>query len=164
MARGNRDGEVRGDGAGSPPEHLTRWTGFLLSTLGRVARDETEGALEPLGIKPHHYGVLVVLDVMGPTPQYAAGQNLGIDKSSMTVVVDHLERLGLVERRRNPQNRRAYELTLTEAGREVLNAAAPLIAGVEEALLSRLSDEERAQLHELLTHMLPGSEGRSQPE
>lgn len=140
----------RGTGASRLPRVLTCRTGFLLSILGRVSRDATERALAPLEIKPYHYGVLVVLTDEGPAPQQVVGETLGIDKSSMVVVVDHLEGLGLVERHRNPENRRAYKLTLTEAGRRLLSEADSLVEQVEEAVLAPLDDEQRVRLHELL--------------
>lgn len=149
-------GTVRGSGAGRPPQALARRAGFLLSVLGRISRDATERALGPLGIKPYHYGVLVALDEGGPAPQRVVGEALGIDKSSMVVVVDHLEGLGLVERRRNPENRRAYRLTLTDAGRNVLSEAEPLVGQVEEDIMAPLDDAQRRQLHALLLSLLPG--------
>ena len=145
----------RGSGASLPPEALTRRTGFLLSMLGRLSRDATERALEPLRIKPHHYGMLVVLAEGGPASQQAIGETLKIDKSTMVVFVDHLEALGLVERRRNPENRRAYRLTLTAAGREMISEAETLVEGVEETLLAPLDDAQRRRLHGLLLGLLP---------
>ena len=136
------------------PESLTHRTGFLLSTLGRRFRDATERALAPLGIKPVHYGVLAVLSAQGPAAQWAVGEKFRIDKSSMVVIVDHLERLNLVERRRNPRNRRAYELILTDAGRNALLEADRIIARSEEGALAPLDKEQRAQLHELLLRLL----------
>jgi DNA-binding MarR family transcriptional regulator len=144
----------RVSGVSRLPEVLTRRTGFLLSTLGRLSRDATERALEPLGIKPHHYGMLVVLAEGGPAPQQVIGETLRIDKSSMVVFVDHLEGLGLVERRRNPENRRAYKLTLTAAGRKTILEAETLVEGVEETLLAPLDDAQRRQLHGLLLSLL----------
>lgn len=141
-------------GQDGPPQALTRRTGFLLSTLGRQARAAAERALAPLGIKPHHYGVLAALAEAGPSPQNTVGARLGIDKSSMTVVGDRLEELGLVARRRNPANRRAYELMLTDAGRETLARAAPLMETLAAAILSPLNEAERAQLHALLARLL----------
>jgi MarR family transcriptional regulator, lower aerobic nicotinate degradation pathway regulator len=152
--------EGRESGADGIPWTLTHRTGFLISTLGRFSREATERALEPLGIKPHHYGMLVVLAEKGPASQQAVGEMFGIDKSSMVVFVDQLEGLGLVERRRNPENRRAYRLTLTDAGREALSEAEPLVEEVEEALLSPLGDADRERLHGLLLNLLPGPGGR----
>jgi DNA-binding MarR family transcriptional regulator len=142
-------------GDGPLPATLTRRTGFLLSTLGRRCTAAAERVLAPLGIKPHHYGVLVVLEAAGVATQHAVGERLGIDKSTMTVVGDFLEGRGLVERRRNPVNRRAYELTLTEAGRDVLARAEPLIAAAQAELLDPLDASERAELHALLVRLLP---------
>jgi hypothetical protein len=78
------------------PEALTRRTGFLLSMTGMLSRGELARALEPMGIKPRGYGVLVVLTEEGPAPQQTVGERIGIDKSTMVVVVDELEELGLV--------------------------------------------------------------------
>lgn len=146
---------------GSLPETLRRRTGFLLSVMGMFSRSELSRALEPLSIKPRGYGTLVVLAEGGPAPQQTVGERLGIDKSTMVVVVDELEELGLVERRRNPQNRRAYELTLTDAGHETLSEAESVVEGVEEAVLAPLSEEGRRQLHELLLRLLPDLGSRS---
>jgi len=135
------------------PPALTSRSGFLLSMVGRISRNLTERALADLSIKPHHYGILAILDAEGPAPQHSVGEQLRIDKSSMTVFVDHLEALGLVERRRNPSNRRAYELTLTDAGRATFARAGSLIEAVEEAVLSGLGAPERSQLHGLLSRL-----------
>jgi DNA-binding MarR family transcriptional regulator len=97
----------------------------------------------------------------GPAPQQAVRETLSIEKSSMVVFVDHLERLGLVERHRNPENRRAYKLTLTAAGRELLSEAKPLIEKVEEAVLAPLDDAQRRHLHQLLLSLLPHSGERT---
>ena len=63
------------------------------------------------------YGFLVAPDVAAP-PQRAVGERLGIDESSMTAIADLLDGLGLMERRRDPDDRRAYEPTLADVGRE----------------------------------------------
>jgi DNA-binding MarR family transcriptional regulator len=131
-------------------------TGFLLSTLGRRFRAATEHVLAPLGITPVHYGVLTVVATQGPAAQAAVGQTLRIDKSSMVVIMDYLEQRGLVERQRNPRNRRAYELILTAAGAQILRDADRIIAESEEAGLAALDQTQRDQLHQLLLRLLRG--------
>jgi DNA-binding MarR family transcriptional regulator len=155
MAANGENNEIAQEGDAPLPPALNQRTGFLLSVLGRRTREATERALAPLRIKPHHYGVLVLLESVGPLPQHTIGARLGIDKSTMTIVGDHLEGLGLVERRRNPANRRAYEFVLSDAGRKALATAEPLIAQVDEDALTRLNLAERAQLHALLVRLLP---------
>lgn len=153
---GRMDPESEGK---SLPGALTRRTGFLLSVMGTFSRGELARAFGPMGIKPRGYGILVALDERGPAAQRDVGERVGIDKSTMVVVVDELEELGLVERRRNPKNRRAYELTLTDAGRSTLSEAEAVVAEVEEAVLAPLDDAQRLQLHELLLRLLPGRRG-----
>lgn len=148
-----------GAAAGAVPESLTQRTGFLLSTLGRRFRAATEQSLTPLGITPVHYGVLAVLAGNGPAAQAAVGATFNIDKSSMVVIIDYLEQRELVERRRNPRNRRAYELRLTDAGHRTLREADQIVARSEEAVLAPLDAAQRAHLHELLLRLLlvPGA-------
>ncbi len=128
--------------------------------MGAFSQSELSRALEPVGIKPRGYGVLVVLAEEGPAPQRTVGERLGIDKNTMVVIVDELEEPGLVQRRRNPQDRRAYELTLTDAGHEALLEVESVVEGVEELVLAPLDEEGRQQLHESLLRLLPDFGGR----
>jgi DNA-binding MarR family transcriptional regulator len=69
----------------------------------------------------------------------------------MVKLIDGLERRGLVERRRNPDDRRSYALYATTAGREALVDMAPIMDRAEQELAERLSDAERDRLRELLS-------------
>jgi DNA-binding MarR family transcriptional regulator len=154
-------GAGRRGGAGSseaftPPEVLARNAGFLLGRVGQLAREELARALEPMGLKPRHYGVLAVLADEGPHPQRVLGEKLRIDRSTMVIVVDELEAMGLVERRRDRRDRRRYELTLTNAGGRVLSEALPVVESVEEAVLAPLDERRRRELRDSLAIMLQG--------
>lgn len=139
----------------SPPHGvLARRTGFLLGKAGQLARAEFDLALRPMGLKARHYGALAVLAAEGPHTQRDLGEKVQVDRSTMVAVIDELERLGLVERRRNPEDRRRYELTLTPAGSETLSKAEVVAEEVQEAVLAPLDDAQRRQLHELLTSLL----------
>jgi DNA-binding MarR family transcriptional regulator len=63
---------------------------------------------------------------------------------------------GVVLKLHRRRARRAYSLTLTAAGREVLSEAETLIDKVEGALLAPLDDAERRHIHRLLLSLLPG--------
>ncbi len=88
-----------------------------------------------------------------PTTQYtvllAAGEReglsqqdiinaTGIDRSTVSQVVQLLIRKGLLKRRRTRHDARAYAISLTDAGRKVLQASEPIISRVEEALIEAL--------------------------
>lgn len=62
----------------------------------------------------------------------------GIDRSTVSQVVQLLIRKGLLKRRRTRHDARAYAISVTEAGRRVLDASEPIIERVEEALVEAL--------------------------
>lgn len=129
-------------------------TGFLLSTAGRIARERFERAIAPLGLRARHFGVLLALATYGSAPQGEVAGEAWMDKSTMVAVVDDLERWGLVERRRNAQDRRMYELVITERGREKLSEALEVITRSEDEWLGPLSAKERELLRVLLVRLL----------
>ena len=74
----------------------------------------------------------------------------------MVATIDELEARGLVERRRNPQDRRAHALYITDEGRRTLKQGRKVARRAQEELLAPLSPQERRQLHELLLRLARG--------
>ena len=137
-----------------PPVSLARNTGFLMSKVSQLAREGFERALEPMGLKARHYGVLTALAGEGSHAQGDLGEKLAIDRTTMVGLVDELEALGLVERRRDPEDRRRYDLALTDAGERKISEAEVLAARIQDAVLAPLGDDERRLLHEMLASIL----------
>lgn len=137
-----------------PPAALVCNTGFLVSKVSQLAREGFERALEPMGLKARHYGILAALTGEGPYAQRDLGEKLAIDRTTMVGLVDELEGLGLVERRRDPGDRRRYDLALTDSGKRMILEADAVAVRVQEAVLSPLDDAERHRLHEMLTSVL----------
>ncbi len=79
---------------------------------------------------------------------------LGLDKSSVTGLVDRAERRGLVERAPSPADRRAVLVRLTTAGRTLVSAAAGLFAADATAMLGHLPARDRAALSRLISRLL----------
>jgi MarR family len=74
--------------------------------------------------------------------------------SRLVPLVDHLEGRGLIERRRNPGDRRHHALYLAAAGRQFMKARlAPIGIEHEDDICAALSTAERDQLHELLSRI-----------
>jgi DNA-binding MarR family transcriptional regulator len=86
--------------------------------------------------------------------QQAMGQALDIPPSRMVALVDDLEQRGMLERRPNPDDRRARALYLTNHGREVLETVMKIGAEHEAELCAGLDEAERARLVELLTKVV----------
>src|SRR5215472_6054103 len=146
---------------------------FLLVQLGfHLARVFGE-RLEPLGLEQRHAGMLVRLAQNDGRSQQAIAELLGVNPTRMVFITDELERLGLVERRRNPADRRSHALYLTEAGTAMLARVREVTRAHEAAITAGLSAKEQDQLTALLQHLardqglaghaLPGAPPRHGP-
>lgn len=140
-------------------EALTRNTGFLISRMGMVVQRAFAEQIAQVGLTPRGWGALSVLDKEGAITQQSLGACIGMDPSSMVATIDELEANGLVERRRNPQDRRAHALHITDKGRKTLAEGRRVARRTQEELLAPLDREERAQLHDLLLRLAQGSTG-----
>jgi DNA-binding MarR family transcriptional regulator len=142
---------------GAPPialhEALRTNTGFLISRMGMVAARGFAERIAEVGLSPRGWGALSVLGKEGAITQQWLGTCIGMDPSSMVATIDELEAAGLVERRRNPRDRRAHALHITSQGRRTLAEGRKIARRAQEELLAPLSAEEREQLHALLLRL-----------
>ncbi len=146
-------------------EALTRHTGFLISRMGLVAQRGFAERMAEVGLTPREWGALNVLSREGAITQQSLGKCIGMDPSSMVATLDELERKGLVERRRNPQDRRAHALHMTAKGQRTLSRARELAARAQDELLAPLGADERKQLHGLLLRLAQGgAQGEPGPQ
>jgi DNA-binding MarR family transcriptional regulator len=141
-----------------PPEPLASAPGFLLSWNGRRTATMFAEALEPLGLRPPHFGVMrLIATEPGLTQQELAERSL-IDPSSMVAVVDELEELGYAERQAHPGDRRKHSLHLTAAGTRMLERAQAVAMETAKEVLAPLDSGEVQELRRLL-RKLAGAEG-----
>lgn len=118
---------------------------FLLDRASARLRAGFDAALAPLGF-PARPALMLLTLAERPLPQSALGRLHGVDRTTMVAVVDDLQTRGLVERLPDPDDRRAYRLTLTKAGRAAARTAAAKLRRAERQALADLSDRQRAQL------------------
>jgi DNA-binding MarR family transcriptional regulator len=130
-----------------------RSLGFTISTTGYAIARSFREVLAPLGLEPRDFALLRTVATAEGVTQQAIGERMGVKPSRMVAFVDSLEQRGLLERRQNPNDRRARELFLTEPGRELLARAFATAVAQEQRLTSDLSSEEREQLLELLARV-----------
>lgn len=137
---------------------LTRNTGFLISRMGMAAQRAFAERIAEVGLTPRAWGALNVLDKEGAITQQWLGNCIGMDPSSMVATIDELEAEGLVERRRNPQDRRAHALHITDQGHSTLAEATKIARRAQDELLAPLNAQERRQLHDLLLRLARGAQ------
>jgi DNA-binding MarR family transcriptional regulator len=123
---------------------------YLLVQLGfHVARRFGE-RLAPLGLEPRQFGMLTRLAANEGRSQQAIGELIGLNPTRMVFLVDELEKQGLVERRRNPDDRRSYALYLTDQGRAKLSEAVRVSTGHDREIGASLTGAQRKELAALL--------------
>jgi DNA-binding MarR family transcriptional regulator len=132
------------------PEELVNSTAFLLKRLGFVSKDRSIAAYDAMGLHPYHHAVLAVLEAGPPETQASIADTLGYDRGQLVGLLDELEEKGLLERRRDPDDRRRHIVSLTPTGKKTLAKLRATAARIEEELLAPLSSTEREELHGLL--------------
>jgi DNA-binding MarR family transcriptional regulator len=132
------------------PDALAERLGPLLGRAHDAHRRLSLEALAPLGLSVKAVGAMTVLEAEGPLSQRRLAERQGIDRTTMVAVVDELERLGAVERRRDPGDRRANALRLTASGRRLLTRARTAVAAAEKAFLAPLPEQDQQRLRAAL--------------
>ena len=142
------------DGTGPPgAERPFRSVGFTISTTGYAIARRFREFLASLGLEPREFALLRTVATAEGVTQQEIGERMGVAPSRMVAFVDALEERGLVQRRANPEDRRARALFLTPDGRELLGRAFAVAVEYERKLCSDLSAEEREALLDLLARV-----------
>jgi len=91
-----------------PPKELRTCLSFLLKRLGFAVKDQMVDAFEEAGLSGYHHSVLALLDEEPRETQAMIADALGYDRSHLVGVLDELEEKALIERRRDPSDRRRH--------------------------------------------------------
>jgi DNA-binding MarR family transcriptional regulator len=122
----------------------------LIDHLARAARRSSETALEPTGLRSRHLVALTILRDRGAMTQVALGEALRLDPTNLVGLLNELEHASLLERRRDPADRRRHIVELSDAGDAALADAERTLATVQDQVLAGLDQDERTTLHALL--------------
>jgi len=145
------------------PRELLDSSAFLLKRLGLLAKERSFQAYEDAGFTPYQHAALTVLDEGSRETQGEIADVLGYDKGQLVGILDELEERGLIERKRDPNDRRRHIVSLTPGGRRALSRLRALAQKVDEDYLAPLSEDERETLHALLLRLAEVHEPRCAP-
>jgi DNA-binding MarR family transcriptional regulator len=126
---------------------------FLLAQLGAHAAKLFAERIAGLDLTPAQAGLLRLLARTPGRSQRELADDLGMPPSRFVPFADELEERGLIERRKNPSDRRLYALHLTEQGDSLLAELHKAGAAHEQQVCQALSPEEHQQLSALLRRM-----------
>jgi DNA-binding MarR family transcriptional regulator len=123
---------------------------FLLTQLGTHAARRFGERVAAVDLTPPQAGLLRAVAREPGRSQQVLADRLGTPATRLVALVDALEQRGVLERRRNPDDRRLYAVHLTEAGEDLVRDLGRLAAEHEDALLATLDVDERRTLADLL--------------
>lgn len=115
---------------------------LLLGQASHALATELTARLEELGMTPRMHCVLAHA-MRGQLTQNELAAQCGLDKTTMVVTLDELERAGLAQRRASTTDRRARIVTVTIAGKRKVAQADEIVARVNADVLSTLPARER---------------------
>jgi DNA-binding MarR family transcriptional regulator len=138
--------EARPEGTGRKRTDVA----FLLAQLGAYAAERFGERAAALDFSRPQAGLLRLISREPGQSQQAIARRLGTPPSRLVALVDGLEQRSLIERRRNPGDRRNYALHLTAAGEQAMTDLSQVSLEHEQAISAPLTEAERAQLSKLL--------------
>jgi DNA-binding MarR family transcriptional regulator len=148
---------VTSNPASSRPLHES--SAFRLTVLGTHLANEFAEFLRASELTPKHVGVLTVIEQGLARTQDDVARLMLVSPSMVVRLADHLEDRGLIDRRRDPANRRRHVLTVTRRGRTVLEKTADYAATLDAALVDQLGTRLHGQLDRALTGLMAGQRG-----
>ncbi|MEV4400079.1 MarR family winged helix-turn-helix transcriptional regulator [Nonomuraea sp. NPDC049607] len=128
---------------------------FLLDHTSHVLRTRMAAALAELGLTARMHCVLVHA-LEEERTQIQLAEIGDMDKTTMVVTVDALEKAGLAERRPSSTDRRARIIAVTEKGAQVARRSQEIVDGVHTAALGSIPDQEREVLVRALNRLVTG--------
>lgn len=129
---------------------LRQLIGYNMKRAYMPVQEDMAETLVPLGLRVGTFSALAVVMGSPGISQTQLSDVLQIKRSGVVVVVDELEGLGALERRRVLNDRRAYALHVTPEGRKLWKQAESAVLAHEAALFAELSAEDRRLLQDLL--------------
>jgi MarR family transcriptional regulator for hemolysin len=128
---------------------------YLLAHASHVLATQMAAAMAEIGLTPRGYCVLLHAREAGRTQIELAEIN-DLDKTTMVVTVDTLERAGLAERRPSSADRRARIIAVTPAGERAVAEGTKVADRVHRDVLDALPAQQREVLVDALTRLVGG--------
>ena len=134
----------------SPAQQRALKTYVKLMRATSSVTEKMHGHLRGQGLTNSQFGVLEALLHLGPLCQREIGEKILKSGGNMTLVIDNLEKRGLVERVQDKQDRRYVKIHLTPQGEGLISKVFPRHAAIAEEVFAILNEGDQKQLGKLL--------------
>ncbi len=134
---------------------------YLITRASLVVTAQLKSALSAAGIgqvRPSYLPVMMSLWESDGLKVIELGQRAGLEPSTMTGLLDRMERDGFLSRAPDPDDRRAQRVRLTDQGRSVRPAVEQIVDEALETVLARVSPTEQDRLVKTLRAILASTD------
>lgn len=131
---------------------------FLVHDVARLYRRRLDQRAQALGLTSAQWRVLAMITRtelldLEPLNQATLAEQMDMEPITLSRHIDRMETAGLIERRANPTDRRAYQLFLTEAARPLVSGFRAISAGCLADVLTGISEDDIKRVTEVLTRI-----------
>jgi DNA-binding MarR family transcriptional regulator len=109
--------------------------------------------LKPYDVTPEQWSIISILCSQRGTTQKELAEAMDKDQTTLVRMIQSMERKGIVKRTINDEDRRSYDLFLTEKGDAIKKTVLPVVKDAHQVVTSHLSKEEIKQLKSLLNKL-----------
>jgi len=127
--------------------------GFLISDVSRLMRRRFDERAREVGATRAQWRTLTTLSRNEGLNQGALADLLEVEPITLCRMIDRLEESGLVERRRDPSDRRAWQLFLTDKSKPILDDLRSMAEDLFDQVLQGIDEPDRAALGKTLQRM-----------
>ncbi len=128
-------------------KNLRQFVGYSMKRAFLLVQEDMANTLKPLGLRMMTFSSLAIIVENPDISQKYLAQALGIDRSGVVVLVDELEKEGLISREKVEGDRRSYALRASLSGQKLWKKAQSKVQAHEQALFAGLSEAERDHMH-----------------
>lgn len=133
---------------------------YLVSRVTLMVTSALKKGLAEAGVgdvRPAYLGALFALWQQDGLKVVELGRRSGLETSTMTGLIDRMERDGLVERRDDENDRRVQRINLTDKGREVMHPALQAVDRVLAGVFEGIPEEDISKATDVLKRVLANS-------
>lgn len=124
--------------------------GYLISDVSRLLRREFDSRARRIGVTRAQWRTLSLLKRRPGCNQGMIAEMLEVEPITVARMIDRLEEAGLVERRRDPADRRVWRIHLTDAAEPLIGQLREIGEALNDDALAGLDTAARASLHDMI--------------
>jgi DNA-binding MarR family transcriptional regulator len=125
----------------------------LVSLIGRCGQMYFDRELSPINIRSGQIRILRALDIRDGINQEHIRLLSHLDKATIAKTIKPLVREGYIQRTKNPDDKRAYQISLTDKGRQIMPMLKQTIRSWTDILTTGFTDDEKRTFNDLITRM-----------